>query len=248
MLIMYARKYWVACFSALLLASCALAPPGYKYHNTTYRSPAAHPSQDIGYAYMPSINDQSLRMWTDIIETLLNELEYKYPSMSKVIYLPVHDHPNLFVNSYDFALRQELYKRGYTLAKQPEGFPHLYYDAYETYPQDSLDQDFDMADQAHATKHVTFMLNLAQRNVTQATISQDHIVPAFYTKVNTFEIPEDSNRSSSFMRNRLHITGESPYAPSTQPKARNQPQDATHVEPSKPVPPDGYIPYPKERF
>lgn len=115
------------CF--LGLSACALAPPGYKYHHDEFPSQKGEDAYDVGYEYTPLINAKALELWDGIAASLLDELETIRPQMSKVVYMPVHPKAdaNPFVNSYDFALRHQMHKRGYAIAEEKGGMIHLNY-------------------------------------------------------------------------------------------------------------------------
>lgn len=160
-----------------ILSNNALTPPGYHYHSGEYNSAGGQSAHNIGYTYTPDINDKSLQIWQNIAAELVDQMEDSFSITDKTIYLPPHTAPSVFLNSYDYALRKELIKRGYTLAAQgtPQT-PYLYYESRAArQPSDNprLYQDID------------FTLTWVENMTLVSSLTATHTLPAFYNNVKT---------------------------------------------------------------
>lgn len=101
-------------------------PAGYSYHNNLYKSPPGPPADDIGYPYSKEKNAHILNEWQVAVDDLISALG----SSPSAVYIVKRNENNAFYNAYDFALREGLRKKGYSIASTPSGAEqHLSYDA-----------------------------------------------------------------------------------------------------------------------
>ena len=118
---------------ALILVSGCLNEPS-AMPSGSYRAQEKHKStdgpvaRDIGYAYTVEENEKVLRMWEDVVASLVDQLETKGLGAQDVYIVPKFPE-NAFFLTYDHVLRQELRARGYGLVNDVRGIPVISFDA-----------------------------------------------------------------------------------------------------------------------
>lgn len=130
----------------LALTSCrtlmdpTFMPAGYTYHDNYYKAPPGAEAAPIGYPYTPERNDVVMEKWQAVAEELTGVMESRLALYAQPVYLAPLTHHNAFNASLDYALREELRKKGYTLQGQPSpGVLHLQPEAFMPEDEKVLD-------------------------------------------------------------------------------------------------------------
>lgn len=121
------RHILVFSFLILALTGCrsvwdpTFMPSGYTWHNDVYKAPPGPEAQSLGYDYSAARNEGQVEMWQGIARGLIDSLEAQSGLSAQQIYIEKPAAVNAFNSSLDYALREELRARGYTLASAPGG-------------------------------------------------------------------------------------------------------------------------------
>ena len=126
----------VLALGALTLGGCravmdpSFMPSGYAFHSGTYKAPPGPPAPGIGYAYQTNLNDMNVAQWRDVARRMLVQMESRHAIQPQNIFVEMLPDHNAFNASFDYALREELRARGYTLVHAPAGVLSLRPEAY----------------------------------------------------------------------------------------------------------------------
>ncbi len=153
----------------------ALSPAGYKHHNSEFKSSNGQSAENIGYTYSPNINKKSLTIWDNIAADLIVQMEKHYNITPQAIYLQPHAENNLFINSYDYALRKALLKKGYDITHTPQNIANLYYEAK---PAKNKNEQSNL-------QNVEFILTITYDNKLTDQLHTVETLPKFYNRFET---------------------------------------------------------------
>lgn len=123
--------------SFLALAGCrsimdpTFMPAGYSFHSDTYKAPPGPMAKGIGYDFSPSMNETVVAQWKTVAAAMAGRLQSELGIGPQRIYVEMLPDRNAFNSSFDYALRDELRARGYTLVMSPAGVPSLRPEAYQ---------------------------------------------------------------------------------------------------------------------
>lgn len=120
--------------AALLLAGCkALVltpnaiPKGYTYSHDRYKAPPSPEADDIGYEYSDYQNREVVNTWRLKAKQMADWLEENAEIQPKALFIDYPKYHTAQYATFDFALREELKNRGYTLMPTPDNTIALRY-------------------------------------------------------------------------------------------------------------------------
>lgn len=129
------RNYFIV-FSILALTGCrtlmdpTFMPAGYAYHNDYYKSPPGPESRSIGYPYTPAANAAVINLWNIVASQLVDRMESELGLAAQPVHVDTQGHKGAFTAAFDYALLEELRRRGYTLATHTANVMTLRPEAY----------------------------------------------------------------------------------------------------------------------
>ncbi|MCC7305245.1 MAG: hypothetical protein IT558_03185 [Alphaproteobacteria bacterium] len=129
-------RFMLPIMIVLALAGCRsitdpdFMPSGYTYHNQYYKAPPGPSADDIGYAYTKERNAAAIEQWEYIVAHLVGRMDMELGEGPQPIYIETLPRHNAFNASFDYALREELRSRGYTLTHSRANALHLRYEAF----------------------------------------------------------------------------------------------------------------------
>lgn len=94
-------------------------PSGYSFHKDTYKAPPGPPAPEIGYPYTLGRNDVVMEKWQVVAASMVDSMEMRLGLDTQPVYLAMIPQQNAFNASLDYALREELRNRDYTLVNAP---------------------------------------------------------------------------------------------------------------------------------
>lgn len=121
--------------SLLILAGCQNMPPqpmgrGYSAYEEPYKSAPGKDAAPVGYPFSVKNNEAVMADINAAAKDLVEKLDAKISYSVSDIYLSMPE-KNVFYNSFDYALRDEFTKHGYTLAASPARALSVEFVAYE---------------------------------------------------------------------------------------------------------------------
>ncbi len=108
-------------------------PAGYKFHQSTYKSPPGPEVPEIGYKYTEAKNEAHLTAWRYALRDMLLKARAQNINFPEEITLSTDLDMTAFQGSYDYVLREGLREYGHILSAAPDSAT-LFYSAYN--PED----------------------------------------------------------------------------------------------------------------
>ena len=94
-------------------------PSGYSYHHNQYKSAPGPEAPELGYDYSETKNAQIVHDLRNVAEDLLDNLEVKFEIPDAPIYVETLPETEAFTQSFDYVIREDLTRRGYTVVSNP---------------------------------------------------------------------------------------------------------------------------------